>query len=155
MSNLPPNTELVAVAWVRTITGVPAQYVATTVPELTDPNDNTSWAASGFIQVGPVVGGSPEMYVPMRKPVVQITCWAVAPTGRRPPWGQANYLAELVVAGCYDSTAHRTISMVPSGYQQALVHDAYATEPRRVPGDQGNYGRYTFDLFLDWTVVPS
>ena len=58
MSLLIPNTELVAVSWIKGIPGIPVSSVSTTLP-----SDNTTWSASGFIQVPFVVGGSPDIFL--------------------------------------------------------------------------------------------
>lgn len=138
------NTELVAIAWLGTVTGLTSGMVAATLP-----TDNTSWAASGFVTVR-TVGGTPGLYVPLRSPVVNVDFWAVKP-GSRPPWYQANALAELVDAGARASNAQRAVTL-PTGYPTARVLSAYLlAEPRRAYGDQGDYARYTADLALHWT----
>lgn len=146
------NTELVTEAWLSTVDGMPAGAVATTLPA-----DNSTWAASGFVTVGPTVGGQPDVDVPMRRPVVQVDCWAVNPESRRPPWGRANWLAELIVAACYDTASmQRTLTLRPPGFPSARVLAAYpVTEPRRVPSDPAAYARYHLDLQVDWIELPA
>jgi hypothetical protein len=138
------NTELVTIAWLAGITGFTSSMVAAQLP-----TDNTTWAASGFVTAR-ATGGTPGLYVPLRSPVVTLDFWAVKP-GSRPPWYQANALAELVDAGCRASTAQRAVTL-PSGYPGARVLSAYLlSEPRRAYGDQGDYARYTADLAIHWT----
>jgi hypothetical protein len=139
------NTELVAMAWLGGVTGLTSAMVATQLPK-----DNSSWAASGFVAVR-TVGGAPGIHVPLRQPVVMVDTWAVNPNSGKPPWFQANALAELIDAGCRAATAARTVTL-PTNYGQARVHSAYlVSEPRRAYGDQGDYARYTTDLPLNWT----
>ncbi|ONH62414.1 hypothetical protein CcI49_03270 [Frankia sp. CcI49] len=139
------TTDLVAVAWLRTVPGVPAQQVATTLPA-----DAANWAATGFVQVA-VVGGSPNPHLPVRAPVVAVSCWACAPRqSGKPPWGKASSLAEAVRAGTWGA-AGRVVEL-PVGGLRARVLEAYVlTEPRRVPDDEAGYARYDLDLALPWT----
>lgn len=146
---LRPNNELVALAWVGTAAGVPAGKTATTLPS------GTAWSSTGFVVVT-AVGGSSSRYVKLRRPVFQVDCWAVAPGSSTAPWGQANALAESVVAAAYDeATMHRTLTL-PAGYDAARVLQAgILGEPVRVTGDEGHFARYRFDLELSWIAVPS
>lgn len=147
------NTELVAVAWLASAPGIDPAQVATTLPA-----NSAVWAESGFIQVGPVVGGSPNPHIPKRTPVVQVDCWAVNPTSGKPKWSKAINLAETIRAA-YEQVDHRTIqrtlTLLP-GYPQARVTSTYfAVEPRRVPGDSGAYARYQADMIFDWIELGS
>ena len=138
------NTDLVACAWLGGVTGLTPAMVAATLP-----TDNTSWAASGFVTVR-TSGGSPGLYVPLRAPVVTVDCWAVNPSSAKPPWGKANYLAELIDVGCRATNVNRTLTL-PTNYPAARVLSAYlVTEPRRAYGDQGDYARFVLDLALHW-----
>lgn len=150
--DLHPTTDLVAVAWLRTLAGIDAGQVATTLPQST-----SSWSELGFVQVTGV-GGAPNMYVPLASPVVQVDCWAVAATSSgKPPWNKANQLAELIRAACYDlDSVADTIVSLPAAYANARVLSAFLlSEPRRVYDDDGSYARYQFDLQLHWVEVPS
>lgn len=138
------NTELVTIAWLANVQGLTSSMVAATLPK-----DNTTWAASGFVTVR-ASGGSPGIHVPMRNPVVTLDCWAVRPGSAKPPWYQANQLAELIDAGCRSALAGRTV-VLPTNYGSVRVHSAYLiSEPRRVYGDQGDYARYTADMSVNW-----
>lgn len=151
---LRPHNELVGIAWLKGVPGLPAGSIGTTLP-----SDNSTWSASGFIQVG-IAGGSPEPYLPIHRPVLQLDFWAVNSSGSRPPWGKANQLAEVVKANCYDhqdaaTPTLRTVTLHVAGYQQARVLSAQMmTEPRRMPDDEARYARYSADLALVWTVIP-
>jgi len=141
------NTELVAAVWLRGVSGLTSSMVATQLPK-----DNSTWAASGFVTVR-TVGGSPGLYVPLRSPVVTVDTWSVSAGSAKPPWFQANYLAELIDAGCRADDVQRALTL-PTGYPSARVLSAYLlAEPRRAYGDQGDYGHYVFDLALHWTEI--
>lgn len=146
-----PHSELVAVAWLKGIPGIPAGAVGTTLPA-----DTSAWL-DGFLQVS-VVGGSPHRDVPQHQPVVQVDCWAANPSGARPPWGKANQLAERITAHCYgnvnDALPVQRVVTLPDGYQPARVQSAYVvTEPRRIPADEARFARYSLDLQLFWVAV--
>ena len=145
---LRPTPELVAIAWLTTIVG---DRVATTLPK-----DNSSWAASGFCTVTSA-GGTPNLYVPLREPVMGVDCWACSPQSQKPPWNIAAGLAEAVQAACYDHPAIPQTVALPSGYPAARVLSAYtAGEHRRVPDDPSSYARYSIPgLVIAWTEVPS
>lgn len=147
-----PHTELVAVAWLKGIPGIPAGAVGTTLPA-----DIKAWP-DGFLQIS-VVGGGKDRYVPQHQPVVQVDCWAANPGGARPPWGKANQLAEIIAAHCYggvdDVLPVQRVVTLPDGYQNARVQSAFvATEPRRIPFDEARFARYSLDLQLFWVAIP-
>jgi len=147
-----PNSELVAVAWVRGVPGIPAGAVGTTLP-----GDSNAWP-DGFVQIG-VVGGSPGRDVPERRPVLQLDFWAAG--GSRPAWGRANQLAERIVEHCYSSTVSAATPVqrfvaLPAGYLGARVQTAEVLrEPRRLPADEARYARYSLDLLLTWVEVAA
>lgn len=144
------RSELVAVAFIKTMSGIATNgMVSTQLPE-----DNTSWAASGFIKCGPVVGGSPEMYVPIRKPVIQLNCYAVNSNTMFPDWGKAEELANLIVEGTFDTSLLYKALTLRSGVNQALVMSAEAmTEPARLEDNPSAYASYTVDLKLTWKEI--
>lgn len=146
------NTELTAIAWLSSLDGVPGDAVATTLP-----TDNSTWSASGFVQVTGGVGGTVNAYVPMRGPVVQVTCWAVNPNSKRPPWGKANNLAETIWAACYNPANFHAALTLRDSFPQVRVHAAYPVgEIRRLPGgDVSEYAAYTFDVALKWTEITA
>jgi hypothetical protein len=140
-ASLHPNTELVAVAWLRSIPGV--TQAGTTLP------DAEKWAASGFVQVVGV-GGFSDPYVPMIAPSVGITCWAANLDSGSPPWGKAAHLAESIRWACY--RLGNTSPAVPVSYAGARLMSAFLlSEPRRVSSEPTSYARYDFDLGLRWT----
>ncbi|WP_213451592.1 hypothetical protein [Rhizomonospora bruguierae] len=148
-----PTSDLVAVAWCRGVAGIPPGAVATTLPK-PGADGVIRWADTGFIQVGPVVGGSMGLEMATRAPVLQISCWATNQGSSKPPWGKASQLAQLIVDGTYAGQQYgkRDVSAhLPDSYAGARVMTALATEPRRFPGDPGSYARYLLELTLNWT----
>ena len=147
------NPELVATAWLKTIVG---DIVATTLPK-PGPNGETTWADTGFVTLVNL-GGSPNIYVPLRDPAVGLTVWAVNPDSQKPPWGKAANLAETIAAACQDHpNVPKQALALPGGYPAVQVKSAYVTgEPRRVPDDASSYARYDIPgLVIAWTEVPS
>lgn len=143
-----PNNELVAKAWIQGVPGVPLNSVATTLPR-----DNTTWAASGFVVIEGVIGGSSNLYYELRSPVLSIASYAVTPNSDKPPWNKANQLAETVRKATKDQAlAKRTLSL-PAAYYGARVLEANAlTEPVR-RSDPGSYAVYGFELELHWVSL--
>jgi len=143
-----PTNELVAVAWLsQRVAGLVAAQVGTTLPK-----DVTTWADAGFLQVQALPGGSPDVDVPVRRPVFQLDGWATTPGSAKPPWNLANRLVELVrqATEANDALYGRTI-VLPANYLEARVQAAYlVSEPRRIPGDPAGYARFTLDLAIDW-----
>ncbi len=149
VAQLHASTDLVAVAWIRTISGLVADGVATQLP-----SDETTWAANGFVVVPTQVGGTPHSTIPLRRPVVQVECWGTVPGSDKLPWGIPSQLAEQIRFGTYDRTTFgRPLTITAGGvsYPGARVLSArMMTEPRRVWHDSGDYAGFTFDLMLQW-----
>lgn len=151
--SLRPNSEIVTIAWILSIESLQADVVATQLPA-----DNTQWAAYGAI-LAQVVGGIPDMDVPIARPVMQLDFVAVTPGSNKPPWFKANALAEQVRAACHDRPrVARMVTPYAGGqqYPAAKVLGAYLlTEPRRSYGDPGALARYTADLAIDWAPAAT
>lgn len=149
------TTDLVACTWLASLPGFSPAMVGTTLPR-PDGDGVLSWASTGFVQVTAVVGGTPEMYVPLASPVIQIDCWATQADSDLPPWAKANALAENIRWGCLDPANFQRAITLRSGYAQARMKSAYLlTEPRRVPGDEADYARYLVNLTLNWVEVTT
>lgn len=139
-----PSDELVMVAWLRTLSSVPAGGVSTSLPR-----DTATWAASGFVQVV-AAGGGVDAYVPMNSPVLTVHTWAGDPNSDRPPWPKASQLIEAIVWHTYELRAPVTVDL-PAAYYDAYVHSVYPVgRPRRVPGDPGGYAHLVVDLAMAW-----
>jgi len=147
LAQLHAPTDLVAVAWVRSIPGLTADGVSTQLP-----TDETTWAENGFITVPGTVGGSPAANMPLRQPVCQVEAWATVPGSDKLPWGIANQLIEQVRAATYDRTTFGralTITAGPVSYPTASVKSVTAlTEPRRAWSDAGDYAGFVMDIQL-------
>jgi hypothetical protein len=89
----------------------------------------------------------------LRTPTLAVGVWAVSPESGRPPWRRAAVLAERIVAAAYDQTTIRRVLTLPAGYGSVRVLEAAADAPRRVPGDQGSYARFSLSLRLWWAAL--
>lgn len=144
---LPPNSELVAVGWLKTVSGLQPDLVATTVPE---PNDR--FAEYGFVQVSAGIGGDPDNYTSMQGPVLQIDCWAYQAGSKKVPWGKAATLASHIKAAI-EGKRHGTRVVTPAAFDDAFVHSVVTNrDMRRVPDDEA-YARYSLDIRIYWTRV--
>ncbi len=149
-----PNSELVAVQWVLSLPGFPANKCATTLPDV------ATWqgvgAGDGFVTLR-VVGGSPDPYSPIRYPVLQLDGWAANPNSQgQPLWGKAFDLLEIVKAATEcDSPDRAKVLNLPGQYDDAEVRDTSAlTEARRFPiPDPTGWARTTMDMAMVWTSV--
>ena len=145
------TNELVGIAWLGSIPGLSTQMVATQLPA-----DDTSWSATGFITIA-LVGGSPNIYLPVKQPVFQVDCYAVKPGSNKPLWAKANVLAETIRYATLQRTGFNRLLTLTAGnvsYPPARVQTAYlATEPRRRFGDIGDYALYGFDLAVEWITA--
>lgn len=142
-----PTNALVAVAWLgQRVAGLAPGMVATRLPR-----DLGAWAEIGFVQAT-VVSGTPDVDVPIRRPLVQIDAWAHSPDGVKPPVNKAARLAELVrVATELPSAKYSSPVEMPANYAGAIVLSAYVvTEPYEVTDDPSGFARISLDLVLEW-----
>lgn len=145
----PASSELVVVAWLATIPGITSAMVGTLLP-----TETAGWQETGFVQVGPEFGGTPDRYVPIRSPVMAVDTWGVNPNVMTPNWEVASDLAELVVDACYRNHNLNVPLVLRTGYRQARLTGAWpVTEPRRVRDDPTNYGRFNLDIELGWIEI--
>lgn len=142
------NADILSVAWLKL--AVPGVGVATSLPRVAD---TPALRTDGFVRVL-TVGGSPDLYVPMRAPVVTAECWAAPAVegSDKVPWGRANSLAEAVVAATYDlALMDRVLDL--GAYPDVRVRTVTAlSEPRRAENDPANFARYDVDLLFTWTT---
>ena len=146
---LRPTIDIVAIALIRELTGIPASRVDTTLPK-----DTIIWA-DGFAQ-GVGISERSGMYVPLHASLINVSCWATNIGSSKPPWGKANQLAETVKVLCLEhSNFPITLDLSAfGGYASARVHSAYfITEPHRIPSDEGSFARYDGDLEIHWTPL--
>ena len=146
------TTDLVAVAWIRTVPGLSADGVATQLP-----SDEKKWAANGFVVVPTQVGGTPHENMPVRRPVCQVETWATNPGSDKIPWGIASQLMEQIRMGTLDRTSFgRPLQITANGLQYPgarVLAAKLMTEPGRIWSDAGDYGGYRADLLLHWVAA--
>jgi hypothetical protein len=143
------SATLVALAWLETITGLPTgsngkKQIATTLPPV------ERWKDTGFITVGPLFPGTPEMYVPLEHPIVQFDCWAVHRNSKAPNDGLANELAESIreAANATMFDAPPEVTLKP-GVRPVWLSQVYIVRGVvRVPDD--HYAHYTLDVHIGW-----
>lgn len=153
-----PSDELVAVAWIASISGLSTAMVGTQLPpDVNADGSAASWINTGFITVS-VVGGNPDPLLPVNRPVLQVDCWATVPGSNKPPWNKAAAIASVIRYATWDRIrGPRPLAVTVNGvaYPLAVVQGAYlATAFRRIYDDQGDYARYQGDLALSW-IAPA
>jgi len=149
-----PSTERVVAAWLATIPGITPGMVATTLP-----SDVSTWASTGFLVVEPV-GGLPIVDgPPVRRPLVQVSAWAVKPGSQRPPWGMADSLMETVMRAAVGNLAGRSVDVTltagnPPTTATARILSVWAvSEPRRLWSDDSSFAHRQVDLRCDWAAT--
>lgn len=160
MTLLRPTTRLVACGWlIAAVPGFTSAMVGLTLPQ-----DVTKWAATGFVRVGPTVGGTPDPEVPLREPVVSLHCYGVNITqpspsappnvSNKPPWSRTAQLGEEIIAArqaVQYSGAGRQVAMPASGYAHASVQVVkFLTDWREIEGDAASYAHYQADMQISW-----
>jgi len=139
------NTTLVTLAWLKTLDGVTADMVGPTRPQV------EKWAATGFISIGPSFPGVSELYVPFRRPIVQIDFWAVTLNSKTPNPALAKELGEIVMNGVYRDLYGAPPITLPAGHAPAYVTTIYpVSEIREVPEPQSNFAHYAVDMHVGW-----
>lgn len=144
-----PDGALVADAWLRLVTGLPASCIGPTLPAARrDPAPD--WVTRAFVQ-HTVIGGAPAIHVPMRVTVVQLDVWAVTLDDRAPPWGRASELAETIWAHTFDQDTQQLQLAVPVGYGIPQLRTVYAlAEPRKIREDPAGFAHFQFDVQFTW-----
>lgn len=148
-----PNSDLVAVAWVRSI----PELIASSVGVATElPADDAPIRQYGFVAlIGS--GGSPDPNVPIRRPVMTAQCWAApnATGSKKAPWSRAAGIAEWIWQATYDRTL-QALRLDLSGLKHgpAVVDTVTAlSEPRRIYGDPSDFARFDVDLLFTWKAA--
>lgn len=155
MAVIAATSELVAISWLTTLPGITSGMVASTLPVLpTDPVAlAASWASTGFLTVA-IAGGTPDLDLPIRRPLVQVDAWWVAPNSQRPPWAKCDQLMAKVMAGCHGTISGTREVNCQAGTSTvpARVYSAWAAmEPMRLYSDDASYAHLRCDLRLDWS----
>lgn len=162
---MPPkhaNSEQVAIAWLKAQADLANVQMGTTLPQ-----NNTSWADTGFIQVGVTGRGHSSNEIPYRCPVITAHCWATNPGKQRVPWGKANDLAEIIWDCCLiEGNGIENLSTAISAAPKVRVLQVWGVqEPRRhrwgfptldtgAVINPGNTAHYTVDFEIAWAELP-
>lgn len=149
-----PNAFLVAKAWLLSIPGFPANSVARALPE-----DASAWYANGFVSIPGTMGGSGEVHVPLRHPVLDVRFWSQPRKAgsQKSPWNRASQLAELVYDATFAPalTVQRTLDL-GGAYDDARVLTAICTqEPQELPQEETDYACFTMPMQFNWIRIPS
>lgn len=136
-----PNAELVSIYWLKSVSGLPSDKIATTLP-----SDNSAIAGSGFITVQ-AVGGVPDPDTYMQSSLIQVDCWGYNENSEKVPWGKTYNLAMVIKEGI--KSAPRTVT-TPSAFDNAYVHEVIVErDPMRILDDPA-FARYQMDLTIFW-----
>lgn len=153
-----PNATMVAQAWIKGVDylPIPTTSVGRTLPNL---SSNASVAASGYIEIGGVVGGTPQVEVLKRQSVVEVNFWA-PPHGTnsdKPSWNKAGDLAESVLQATYDQDPLNVqrLLVMPTGFRDARALTVQAlTEPSEITGDEASWAGYRVEFQFNWVMMP-
>lgn len=140
-------------AWLASVPELSADMIGAALPAPTT-TGAIPWSETGFVQAT-CVGGQIEDPTGRRTTLVQVDCWATRlPTSRKPPWGQANQLAEHIIEAARAMTGQeRYVDLGAAGtdYDRARILTVLAVdEPRRVPDDPGGYARFMHHVTVTW-----
>lgn len=144
-----PTPEQVATAWVKTVPGVDATKVATSLPA-----DDAGWATSGFWTVT-VFPGAVDLHVPLFSPVVRVDCWAVNLGSTKPPWGRAGSGASAIQWATYGTAGCRPSqpSLAADFHPVRVLQVNSLGSPVRVRLDDAGYARVQVDVQLFYTLA--
>lgn len=153
------NSELAVQAWLKTVPGLPTSQIGSTLPQ-----DQNSWASTGFVQYMVIGGGMSSKYYGYRAPVVTAHCWASNPNTQNPPWGRACDLAESIYKELIVSNGRENLSLAVTAAPKVRILQAWELgEPKRIPWgfpagkgfiDPANTAHYTIDFQIAWAELP-
>lgn len=151
MSTYRANTELVAQAWLSSLPFLNNGMVNPRLPEGIEKQDAA--IASGFV-THVVVGGSPNIYVPEREPVLAVKAYGFPNVGgRKPQYDLASGLLESIVEATYDVDSFNAVLTLPSGYPTVQVQQGHpVSEVRQSYGDRAYWAVYMVEIQLIWRV---
>jgi len=143
------NTQVVT-EWVKSLSTVDATKVGPTLPA-----DPAVWADTGFWQVA-VVGGSPNVDLGLKQPVVEVSCWTVDTATAFPPYNRAEAMAADVLEEAL-SALTQTLSVQtgwnpPVNASVVLLGVSPVSEPMRVPDPRTGYARVMVQVQAWWDV---
>lgn len=147
-ASVTPSNATVAAAWARSL-GLPAGEHL--------PAEVKDWETTGFVDTHLVVGGFPEKNVPIRRPVIQFSCYAARrPQSKKPNWGLANSLASRLVDAVYAEELP-TIELPAYLRPVYIAYLAVLLEPREAPETVTDLARIDVDIQIGWITreVPA
>lgn len=145
-----PNAELVAIYWLKGVDGLNPDLINTTVPA-----NNSSFAASGFVQVQALLPSAPNPYTNLQVSTVQVDLWGYNANSNKLPWGKTFNLAMLIKEATEDANDPSRLVSTPAAFDNAYVNSVIVTsDPRRVLSDAA-FARYTMELDLRWVRKTS
>jgi hypothetical protein len=162
------NSELTAIAWLKTIEGLPTNAIGTTLP-MGEDGSVPSWVSTGFVQVIVSGRGTSQFNHGYRAPVITAHCWAASAKKQRPPWNQANDLAETIWEACLvegNGIENLTLPVNVTQPPKVRILQTWGIqEPRRMPYgfptmgrgqfiNPGNSCQYTVDFQIAWAELP-
>lgn len=127
--------------WLQTLPFVDSAMVGPTLPA-----DMSVWASSGFWQVT-VVGGSPNVDLGTKEPVLEIACWAATPEATYPPFNRAERMATQVRDAALEA---RTQGLVDNVF---LLGITPLTEPMRIPDERTGFARVSLQVMAWWNTL--
>lgn len=141
------SSDVVMIEWIKQVVGIAPAAGTLPNPE--------SWYTTGFVTVPGIVGGNDGLYLPERKPVMQVDTHAAARSAsgaatasRRPPLGLASALAERIVSATYLPVGPIVLS---SRYYPVWIESIYpVSSVRRIPESDTGYAHFTVDIALNW-----
>ncbi len=140
---LTPTSEAVVVSWLRSLS-LPVDAVGTTLPEPAE------WARQGALTVHVPVD-VPDLYTPTNRVMAQIDAWCADSAKKRPPWGRANSLAQLVVNALWTDQATGPVTLA-NGLIARVISAWCTMGPRRIESDPAYVARYSFTIALLWAA---
>lgn len=157
MADLVPNTEIVAVSYLKAL-NIVGNAVATDLPG-PDSNGNYSWASTGFIRVGGIFENI-NYYTTRREAIITLECYAYSSNANRPPYLVANTIAEKVVQSTLPNQHYNVLKgkleLLPRYYPVSILEVTIANGPRRdVRLVNDNRAVYLVDLRLIWVALPT
>lgn len=139
------TNDAVAIAWVNHVLG--SDLAGSQVPE-----DNSTWAASGFVAVQ-TVGGGADSYYNLRKSTIGLQVWTCdTQQSGQPPWGKAHFLAESIRAATY-SYDQPWLDIPYCDERVRVMTTRMIMEPRRKYGDTGDYACVNLHIGINWTTI--
>lgn len=148
-----PNAFLVAKAWLLSIPGFPANSVARALPE-----DASSWYANGFVSLPGTMGGTGELHVPLRRPILDVRFWSQPRKAgsQKSPWNRASQLCEMAYEASFaDALFVQRVLTIGGTYDDARVLTVECPqEPQELPQEESDFACFTLPMQFNWVRLP-